>query len=117
MTNWHEKFLDADSGTCDTSQRDTINEPTTHDVGYLLEIHASNALRLYDSTREKGTLDKKLKKDFRKEVNGLNRQEKLGVYIYLRDNAMLYKMAGDTYQWDRHLEAADYLRREFKLKL
>lgn len=117
MKNWNELFLDADSGIHDSVEGGTAKETPAYGVIILLEARSSAVLRLYDASQNRDELEEKLQKEYNDEIKRLNPQERLDVYLYLRDNAMLYKMLGNSFQHNRHLEAADYLRRELGLKI
>lgn len=112
-----DKFLKADAGSLDESVEADKKKPHPHDVHKLLELRSNPVLRLYDQTLDNDGLSRDLQRGMKKEIRRLFPEERLAVYTYLRDSAMLYKMVGDYKEWNRYLEAADYLRRTFKLKV
>lgn len=100
-----------------TSQLIEKTEPTAQDILNLMEIRSLGAIRLYETSIGKGTLDSKLEEGTNGSIRKMSKREKLAIYTYLRDNAMLSKMVDDYDIWDFYLEVADYFRREFKLKI
>ena len=73
-------------------------------------------LRWYDSI--KAGLDAKLQHSYTETLGKvLSRKEKILLYDNLRTIAAAYKIVGNYQELDRHLEAADLLRKKFKLKI
>ena len=90
-----------------------------HSISYgfvksIPEIRLDSVLDWHDSIRQ--GLEAKLKESYiaiLKQV--LSYDEKMEVYHKLRLIAAAYKSVGDHQECDRHLEAAEFLRRKFEL--
>ena len=120
MSKYTDLFYEAESPKPHTSEEDGIKVRPIDEIVYqnrLLEIRSGMVLRLYDTSKSRDSLEQQLKIGFMQQIQELNLQDMLVVYTCLRDSAMLYKMTGNVHQWDRHLEAADFLRKEFGLKI
>ena len=80
-----------------------------------VEIRLENVLRWYDSIRQGSEPKQGSYLETLRRV--LKREDKILLYDALRMAALVYKMTGNGYERNRHLEAADLLRGKFRLKL
>ncbi len=109
MTSYADKFLIVDSGGFTTNSSD-------YDTTYVQLIRAAQVKRIYEASND-GSLEAKLVEGQKQIFRKLSRTDKLAIYHYFRDEAMLNKLVGDYERWNMFLEIADFFRREFKLKV
>ena len=100
-----------------------VDAPRLKEIPYVptilpaneVEIRLENVLRWYDSIRQGSEPKQGSYLETLRRV--LKREDKILLYDALRMAALVYKMTGNDYERNRHLEAADLLRGKFRLKL
>ncbi|MBS3105940.1 hypothetical protein J4234_06835 [Candidatus Woesearchaeota archaeon] len=107
---------DAASKTGRIPSIDQLASANDDEVIQVLDARVFNMLRLYDSTRHKRLVDKETKRMLKSYIGALGKEDRVQLYGLLRAYAFIFDLEGNSKEYDRHLEAADYLRRSFRLK-
>ncbi len=96
---------------------DQLASANDNEVVQVLDVRVFNMLRLYDSTRHKKLIDKETKRMLKGYISALGKEGRVQLYGLLRVYAFIFDLENNSKEYDRHLEAADYLRKSFRLKI